>query len=95
MPNVRFVRSAVFAVELRALSAAPETTVRVLEDSLEAGTSTGTFQLALGRLFRALGREPEAVRAFADVFTLPDRNLSYYFARSALSSLTGRPLGGR
>jgi hypothetical protein len=77
---------------LRALSAAPETTVRVWEDSLQAGTSTGTFQLALGRLLRALGREPEAVRAFSDVFKLPDRNLSYYFARSAMAS---HPPGGR
>src|SRR5213076_3335841 len=56
--------------------------------TLEAGTSSspGTFQLALGLLFRALGREPEAMRAFADVFKLPDRNLSYYYARSALAS---------
>ena len=62
--------------------------------TLEAGASSspGTFQLALGLLFRALGREPEAMRAFADVFKLPDRNLSYYHARSALAS---RPLGGR
>jgi tetratricopeptide (TPR) repeat protein len=64
--------------------------------TLEAGTSSspGTLQLALGLLFRALGREPEAARAFADVFTLPDRNLSYYFARSARSSLL-RPSGRR
>ena len=62
--------------------------------TLEAGTSSslGTFQLALGLLLRALGREPEAVRAFTDVFKLPDRNLSYYYARSALAS---RPSGGR
>jgi len=63
--------------------------------ALEAGaTSTpGTLQLASGLLLRALGHEPEAARALADVFKLPDRNLSYYFARSASSSLP-RP-GGR
>jgi lipopolysaccharide biosynthesis regulator YciM len=75
MPNVRSVRPAVFGVvlvrALRALSAVPETTVRVWEDSLEAGTSTGTFQLALGRLFRALGREPEAVRARSALASRP------------------------
>jgi tetratricopeptide (TPR) repeat protein len=62
--------------------------------TLEAGTSSspGTFQLARGLLLRALGRETEAARAFADVFKLPDRNLSYYLARSALAS---SPPGGR
>ena len=59
--------------------------------TLEAGTtsSPGTFQLARGLLLRALGREPEAARALADVFTLPDRNLSYWFARSALAPAPG------
>ena len=59
--------------------------------TIEAGatSSPGTFQLARGLLLRALGREPEAVRAFAEVFTLPDRNLSYSYARSALASAPG------
>ena len=62
--------------------------------SLEAGATSapGTLRLASGLLLRALGREAEAARALADVFKLPDRNLSYFFARSALSS---RPQGGR
>jgi len=62
--------------------------------TLEAGTSSspGTLQLARGLLLRALGREPEAARAFTDVFKMPDRNLSYYYARAALAS---RPVGGR
>jgi tetratricopeptide (TPR) repeat protein len=59
---------------------------------IEAGTSSspGTLRLAEGLLLRALGREPEAARAFAGVFKLPDRNLSYCFARAALAS---RPEG--
>jgi hypothetical protein len=59
--------------------------------TLEAGTtsSPATFQLARGLLLRALGREPEAARAFADVFTLPDRNLSYSYARAALAPTPG------
>ena len=62
--------------------------------SLEAGATSapGTLRLASGLLLRALGREAEAARALADVFKLPDRNLSYFFARLALSS---RPQGGR
>lgn len=62
--------------------------------ALEAGTTSapGTLQLARGLLLRALDRQEEAARALADVFKLPDRNLSYYFARSALSS---RSPGGR
>jgi hypothetical protein len=61
--------------------------------AIEAGTSSspGALRLAAGLLLRALGREPEATRAFADVFKVPDRNLSYYFARAALSP---RPGGG-
>jgi tetratricopeptide (TPR) repeat protein len=61
--------------------------------ALEAGTSSspGTLRLTAGLLLRALGREPEATRAFADVFKVPDRNLSYYFARAAL---TPHPGGG-
>jgi len=64
--------------------------------TLEAGTTSapGTVQLARGLLLRALGREAEAARALADVFKLPDRNLSYHFARSALSSPSAPP-GGR
>ena len=59
--------------------------------TLEAGTTSSptTFQLARGLLLRALGREPEAARAFADVFTLPDRNLSYSYARAALAPTPG------
>jgi tetratricopeptide (TPR) repeat protein len=60
--------------------------------ALEAGTTSapGTLQLASGLLLRALGREAEAARALADVFKLPDRNLSYHLARSALSRARGR-----
>ena len=59
--------------------------------AIEAGTSSspGTLRLSAGLLLRALGREPEATRAFADVFKAPDRNLSYYFARAALSPRSG------
>lgn len=54
--------------------------------AIEAGTSTSpaSLRLAAGLLLRALGREAEATRAFADVFKVPDRNLAYYFARAAL-----------
>jgi tetratricopeptide (TPR) repeat protein len=53
---------------------------------IEAGTSgsPGTLRLAEGLLLRALGRDADATRAFREVFKLPDRNLSYYFARAAL-----------
>ena len=61
--------------------------------AIEAGTSSspGALRLTAGLLLRALGREPEATRAFTDVFKVPDRNLSYYFAMAALSP---RPVGG-
>jgi hypothetical protein len=59
--------------------------------AIEAGTSSspGTLRLAAGLLLRALGREPEAARAFEDVFKVADRNLSYCFARAALAPRPG------
>jgi tetratricopeptide (TPR) repeat protein len=58
---------------------------------LEAGTSSapGALRLAEGLLLRALGREAEAMRAFGEVFKVPDRNLSYDFARAALAPRQG------
>src|SRR5262249_20186361 len=54
--------------------------------TLEAGatSSPGMTQLARALLLRALGREEDAARALAAVFTFPDRNLSYYLARRAM-----------
>jgi hypothetical protein len=58
---------------------------------IEAGASSspGTLRLGEGLLLRALGREPEAMRALSEVFKLPDRNLSYDFARAALAQHHG------
>ena len=59
--------------------------------AIQSGTSgsPGTLYLAAGFLSRALGSEPEAARAFGEVFRLPDRNLSHYFARAALAERPG------